>query len=72
MSPDQLAAQRFAMALELFEAGEAIMRQNLRRKFPDADEADIERRLGEWRSSRPGAPHGDAPGKPGGWPRQAP
>jgi hypothetical protein len=72
MSSDELASQRFAMALELLEAGEAIMRQNLRRKFPGADEADIERRLREWRLSRPGAPDGDALGKPGRWPGQAP
>ncbi len=70
MSPDELASQRFAMALELFEAGEAIMRQNLRRKFPEADEDSIERRLTEWLLSRPGAPDGDAAGKPGRWPRQ--
>lgn len=56
MSPDERASQRFAMALDLVESGESIMRQNLRRKFPNADEADIERRLHSWRLSRPAAP----------------
>ena len=34
--------------LELFDTSVAIMRQNLRRRYPDADEADIEARLRRW------------------------
>ncbi len=51
------------MALDMFSLGESIMRQNLRRSFPDASDAEIEARLLEWLSQRPGAEHGDAPGR---------
>ena len=71
MAPAELASQRMAMALDLYEAGEAIMRQNLRRKLPQADDQEIERRVVEWLQSRPGAALGDAPGRPGVWPRRA-
>ncbi len=72
MSSDELASQRLAMAFELYHVGEAIMRQNLRRKFPRADEGEIERRLVEWLLSRPGAVHGDTVGVPTVWPRKSP
>jgi hypothetical protein len=38
------------------------MRQNLRRLHPDASDAEIDRRLGEWIQHRPGAEDGDAVG----------
>jgi hypothetical protein len=47
----------------MFDLGESIMRQNLRRADPEASEQDIEARLGAWLLERPGAEHGDAPGK---------
>jgi hypothetical protein len=56
--------------LELFAAGEEIMRQNLRRRFPDATVEEIEERLLAWLHERPGAEHGDAEGRPGVWPRR--
>ena len=40
------------------------MRQNLRRRHPEADEAEIERGLAAWLRHRPGAEHGDAVGRP--------
>ena len=52
-----------AVALDLFETGVALMRQNLRRQFPDADDQDIDRRLQDWLRHRPGAERGDAPGR---------
>jgi hypothetical protein len=55
------------LALDLFEAAEALMRQNLRREFPNASEEEIERKVVEWLQDRPGAPHGDAPGKSRSW-----
>ncbi len=55
------------LALDLFEAAEALMRQNLRREFPNASEEEIEGKLVKWLQDRPGAPHGDAPGKPRSW-----
>jgi hypothetical protein len=62
-----LAAQRFRTTLALFEAGVEMMRQNLRRRFPEASEAEIKARLTEWLHHRPGAEHGDCPGRPVDW-----
>jgi Rv0078B-related antitoxin len=64
-----LAAQRFRIAMELFDAGVEMMRQNLRRRFPDADEKEISVRLAQWLQERPGAEHGDCSGRPVPWPR---
>lgn len=63
------AAERLRQALDLFEAGVHMMRLSLRRRFPDETEAEIERRLRNWISERPGAEFGDAEGRPGTWPR---
>jgi Rv0078B-related antitoxin len=63
-----LASQRFRTALELFEAGVAMMRQNLRRRFPQADEKEIAERLAQWLQERPGAEYGDCDGRPVPWP----
>jgi hypothetical protein len=65
----QEAAERLRLTLDLFAAGEEIMRQNLRRRFPEANAAEIEDRLAAWLSERPGAERGDAAGRPGTWPR---
>jgi hypothetical protein len=64
-----LAARRFRTAMDLFEAGVAMMRQNLRRQFPDADEKEISARLAQWLQERPGAEYGDSEGRPVPWPR---
>ncbi len=66
------AAQRLRLALDLFAAGEAMMRENLRRRFPGAGAEEIEERLVAWLSERPGAELGDAVGRPGTWPRSRP
>jgi hypothetical protein len=63
------AVERLHLALDLFAAGEAMMRQNLRRRFPAATAAEIEDHLLAWLSERPGAEFGDAAGRPGTWPR---
>lgn len=63
-------SERYRMTLELFAAGEEIMRQNLRRRLPAASAEEIEARLVAWLSERPGAEHGDAIGRPGSWPRR--
>lgn len=41
-------AERFRATLDLIEVGIGLMRQNLVRKHPGADDATIERRLREW------------------------
>ena len=61
---DPKVMSRMKMAFDLYETAEAIMRQNLRRRFPDAQEAEIERQLVDWLRRRPGAEHGDGPGRP--------
>jgi hypothetical protein len=48
------------MALELFEAGEAILRQNLRRENPGASEDEIEVMVTAWMIDRPSM--ADVPG----------
>jgi hypothetical protein len=63
MAPEtQSPPWSLAITFDLHETGLAIMRQNLRREFPDADDTDIDRRLQNWLRRRPGAEHGDAPG----------
>ena len=61
---DPKVLSRMKMAFDLYETAEAIMRQNLRRRFPYAQEAEIERQLVSWLRRRPGAEHGDGPGRP--------
>lgn len=63
------AADRLRVALELFEIGESMMRQRLRRDHPDASDEEIEARLVAWLHERPGAEAGDAQGQPVSWPR---
>ena len=66
----EAAGLRLRLALDLFSAGEDIMRQVLRRRHPGLSDADIEMRLAAWLRERPGAPFGDAPGNPVRWPRR--
>jgi hypothetical protein len=65
------AAARLRLALELFEAGEAIKRAQLAREHPGASDAEIEALVVAWLRERPGAEHGDAEGRPVPWPRPA-
>lgn len=68
-APKELIAERFRTALELFELGEAMLRQKLRRKHPLAEGDEIEAFVQEWRERRRGAEHGDGVGRPVAWPR---
>lgn len=49
--------------VDLFEVGLELMRQNLRREHPNASDQEIERHLQHWLHHRPGAEHGDCPGR---------
>ena len=60
--PEVLA--RMEMAFDLYEMAEQMMRQNLRRRNPEASEEQIEEGLREWLHRRPGAELGDGPGRP--------
>lgn len=51
-------------ALDLFEVGVTLMRQNLRRTHPEETEEEIDGRLQAWLHERPGAEAGDAVGRP--------
>jgi signal transduction histidine kinase len=64
------AAARLRAAIEMFETGVEMMRQTLRRTNPAASEGEIEARLRTWLAERPGAPFGDALGRPVAWPRR--
>jgi hypothetical protein len=55
---------RMKMAFDLYETAEIMMRQNLRRRHPQADEAEIERLFVSWLQRRPGAEQGDGVGRP--------
>jgi hypothetical protein len=57
-------ARTFRLTLDLFDAGVQLMRQNLRRRDPGADDQAIERQLVRWLRDRPGAEHGDCQGRP--------
>lgn len=57
-------AEKLRVALDLCEAGIEIMRQTLRRRHPGETDAEIAARLRAWLQTRPGAEHGDAPGRP--------
>lgn len=61
---------RFQLTLALFEFGEAMLRQRLRRAHPAASAAEIDRMVTEWLQRRPGAEGGDSPGRIRAWPRR--
>ena len=65
----QAAARRLRLALDLYEAGVAMMKQKFRREHPELSDAEIEARLAAWLVERPGAEFGDASGRPVPWPR---
>lgn len=60
---DSGAAARLRAAFELYDLGCAMMRQKLRRQFEGATDAEIDRRLREWRLRRDDAPDGDGEGR---------
>lgn len=57
-------AEKLSLAVDLAESGLDVMRAKLVREDPEADPAEIERRLVAWLRTRPGAEHGDAEGRP--------
>ena len=63
VSPTETAAERLALAFELFAAGVSIKREQLRRQYPDATDEQLAVLLGNWLRSRPAAPVGDSPGR---------
>ena len=64
-----IAVEKLRLTLDLYLAGEEMFRARIRRRFPAASEAEIERRIQEWLRDRPGAENGDGVGRPVSWPR---
>jgi hypothetical protein len=62
----ETADDRLRQALEMWEDGVCIMRENLRRRLPPSE---IEAALDAWLTERPGAEAGDGEGVIIGWPR---
>ncbi len=54
--------RRARQTFDLFQTAVDLMRQNLRRRHPEASPEEIAERLRAWMLSRPDAPHGDAAG----------
>lgn len=61
-SRDTDVLARMELAFDLYETSDEIMRQNLRRRNPEASEEEIEELFQQWLLERPGAEHGDASG----------
>ena len=62
-SPTSSLVEAFRTTLDLFQTGFELMRQNLRRRHPEAADEDIERLLQVWLLERPGAESGDCSGR---------
>ena len=63
VTDDLTPAQKLKIVFDLFDAGVDLMRQNIRRSFPEATPEEVDRRLQEWLLTRPGAEHGDCEGR---------
>ena len=46
--PKSTPAGRFLLAFEMADFGIALMRENLRKRFPHQSQAEIARRMAEW------------------------
>ncbi len=68
--PAPSTTERFQLALDLYDLGERMLRQKLRRRRPEATDAEIDAAITAWLVHRPGAEHGDGDGVPVAWPRR--
>ena len=66
----EIVAERFRLALDIYDFSERMLEQKLRRKNPQATEAELEAGIVEWLQRRPGAELGDGAGRPISWPRR--
>jgi hypothetical protein len=57
-------AGKLRLALDMYEFGEQMQRARLRREMRYATDEEIEQQVRAWRLRRPGAPVGDAVGRP--------
>ncbi len=63
-------ADKLAATADLLEFAIEARRGRFRREHPDASDEDIELLVDAWLQERPGAEHGDGPGRPVPWPRR--
>jgi hypothetical protein len=61
---DTPEAQRLRLALDMYEVGEKLLRQRLKRERPTATPDDIDAEIHAWLLRRPGADYGDSAGRP--------
>lgn len=61
---DSPEAQRLRLALDMYDVGEQMLRQRLKRERPTAGEAEIDAEVNTWLLTRPGAQYGDCLGRP--------
>jgi Rv0078B-related antitoxin len=59
-----------AVASDLFETALQMRATRHRREHPNATDAEVEAVVLAWKTHRPGAPNGDADGRPIDWPRR--
>jgi hypothetical protein len=59
------------IAIELYAVAEAMLRQRLAREHPQWSHHAINAEVNRWRVARPGAEHGDSPGRLVAWPRKS-
>lgn len=52
---------RLHTAIDLWATGVALQRRSIRRRNPEASDAEVEELLGQWLQDRPGAEMGDGP-----------
>jgi hypothetical protein len=62
-------AEKLRVAFDLSDAAIVLVRARLHREHPRATDAEVERLLESWLSTRPGAEHGDGVGRVVAWPR---
>ncbi|WP_433663946.1 hypothetical protein ACQPW1_18630 [Nocardia sp. CA-128927] len=62
--PEESPGQRLRLAFEMYDFGVRMQRARIRRTRPEATEAEVEAAVQDWLLSRPGAPLGDAFGRP--------
>ena len=61
--PNDAAARKLRLALDMYETGEQMQRMRLKRLRPTATDAEIEAAVQAWRILWPGSPVGDAAGQ---------
>ena len=62
MSSENDPVYGLRVAFDLFDAAEALLRQNILREFPESTEQEIEAKIIAWLQDRPGDCMANVPG----------